>query len=279
MLKREVIKPQIEAYLTERGISQNFLANLVGISGATISKMLSGDWEDISLSMWQRVWMEVRPVCDGFKVIETVNMDAINQMCIDAKSNSKLLSVIGYPGAGKTVSLKFFERENPNSYRIECKKAMRPRQFLAEILKRMGVKFSGTVYEMVDRISLELIIREKPVLLIDEAGKLSDAALLYLHDIRDNTEGNAGIVMAGVDYFRQRFLKEEAKHPLRQKPGIPEFYSRVMDWQELRRPTKAEIKAIAQANSYESDLQSLTTKRDFRAIRNEILQERLSPNK
>ena len=97
---------------------------------------------------------------------------------------------------------------------------------------------------MIEKASEILNSKNTPLLIVDEAGKLSPALLLYLHDLRDNTIGHAGIVLAGVDYFKANLLKAVTK----QKEGMPELYSRIIAWYELRAINKGEIEAISAAN-------------------------------
>lgn len=245
------IKKAVNDFTQQKEISKSDLAKQIGISQAVLSHLDAERWDLISDEMLLKIWNWVKPI--EWNLIRTANFDATYKICNDAKKNSKMVGIIGYTGAGKTTALNEYYRAKKNVYLITCKKSMKPRQFFEKLLRQMGVNYTGTIYDMIEKVSEQLNTKSNPLLIIDEAGKLSPTLLLYLHDLRDSTLGSAGIVMAGVDYFKANLVKAVAK----QKEGMPEFFSRVIMWYELRMPNKAEIEAICNANGL-SDLTIIT---------------------
>lgn len=239
---RTEIKNAINNFIKQKEISKAELAKQIGISSATLSNIDSENWESISEAMFLKIWNFVKPV--QWNLIKTSNFEAIFKICNDAKRNGKMLGVIGYTGAGKTTALNEFYRAKKNVYLVTCKKSMKPRQFFEKLLKQLGVDYSGSIFDMIEKASEILNTKRSPLLIIDEAGKLSPALLLYLHDLRDNTIGHAGIVLAGVDYFKANLIKAVTK----QKEGMPELFSRIVAWYELKGVNRAEIEAISSAN-------------------------------
>jgi DNA transposition AAA+ family ATPase len=181
---------------------------------------------------------------NDWNIVRTSNFEATFKICNDAKRHGKMIGIIGYTGAGKTTALSEYYRAKKDVYLVTCKKSMKPRQFFEKLLKQIGVTYTGTIYDMIEKASELLNSKPNPLLIIDEAGKLSPTLMLYIHDLRDNTMGHAGIVMAGVDYFKANLLKAV----LKQKEGMPEFFSRVIMWYELRVINKGEIEAICSKN-------------------------------
>ena len=206
-----------------------------------------------------------------WQLVRTSNLDTIHAICNDASKTHKMVGIIGYTGAGKTKALTSY-LSNPNTFYVVCKKTMKPKQFFQKILLVMGINYSGTIYELIERISEELNSLENPLLIIDEAGKLTHTMMLYLHDLRDSTMETTGIILAGVEYFKTNLEKVVSK----QKEGMPEFFRRVMTWQVLNPPTYAEIQAICKANGLE-DIAAITRfKRisDFGTLQNAIINEK-----
>jgi len=201
-----------------------------------------------------------------YKLIRTLNFNSISTLCADAANRHLMFGLIGYTGAGKTTALKEFSQTNKNVFYIECKNIFNRKQFFATVLKVLGVNVTGTVFDMVTRIIDELNAKVNPLLIIDEAGKLSQTLILDLHDLRNSTENNLGIILAGCEYFKDN-LETAVK---RDKQGMPEFYSRVVDWQILQKPSKREIAAIFEAN--EIDFNELTQTRfnNFREVFNTV---------
>ncbi len=239
------IKKAVNEFVNQKDISKSELAKLIGISPATLSHLENERWDLLSDEMAIKIWNYVRPIL--WNLIRTSNFDATFKICNDAKKNGKMVGIIGYTGAGKTTALTEYYRTKKNVYLITCKKSMKPRQFFEKLLKQLGIDYTGTIFDMIEKASEQLNSKNSPLLIIDEAGKLSPTLLLYLHDLRDNTLHHAGIVMAGVDYFKTNLIKAVTK----QKEGMPEFYSRVIMWYDLRTPNKSEIEAICKANGLE----------------------------
>ena len=92
---------------------------------------------------------------------------------------------------------------------------------------------------------------------------------MYLQDIWDGIEENAGLILAGVEYLYSN-MKKGAE---RNKQGIPEFYGRIASWLELTEPTTKEIKAICQFNGVEnpSEVTGILGLKNFRYVRNIII--------
>ena len=125
---------------------------------------------------------------------------------------------------------------------------------------------------MVTRIEEEFNSLENPLLIIDEAGKLSHNLILDLHDLRNSTMNSLGMVLAGCEYFKENLEKGVQKD----KQGIPEFYSRIITWQTLGTPSKVEVHAIMNANNV--DINTVDKKRfnNFREVYNVVSEYRIA---
>jgi len=260
------IKILVSEFISKKEISNNQFASIVCVSPATVSNILNDKWESISDEMWQKVWNAIK--IEDWQLIETVNFKTIQKVCNDAKRNHKMVSVIGFTGAGKTVALTSFYQSHSNVFYIEYCKSMKPKQFFKKLLQEMGVQYVGSIYEMVERVTDELNSKINPLIIIDEAGKLTQTLLHYLHDLRNKTFKGTGILLAGVEYFKSNMEKWTD----RQKEGMPEFFDRVYVWQELNQPTKREIRAIAEANGAtdEALVSELYKLKSFRQIFNRV---------
>jgi hypothetical protein len=155
---------------------------------------------------------------------------------------------------------------------------MTSRQFYIELLKVLGFTntFGGSnLNNLIKSISFHLSQSKQPnLLIIDEAGKFSAGQLLYLHEIRDNTRNNTGIVLSGPPYFR----KNIENWKLAEKQGVPELYRRIQSWIVLEQPTMKEKRAFCAEHGILSDLaeEICQESRDFGTLENKILESRIA---
>ena len=263
---QEEVRELVTTHLEQKKISQNKLAEMIGVSNGTISNIVNEVWERLNESML----LKIRSFFNtkDWTIIETHNFLTVKNACNEAREFKKMISVIGYSGAGKTTALQHYYQKNANTYLVTCGRAMRTKQLLSEILKSLGVNYLASDYEMVRMIIDELNKKESPLLIIDEASKLSANALMYLQDIWDGIEDNGGIVIAGVEYLINNIKKGAEKN----KMGMPEFYGRVSKWIYLQLPEKKEVEAICINNGLtDKDLiKSMHRIGSFRLMRNVI---------
>ena len=179
-----------------------------------------------------------------------------------------MIGLVADTGVGKTRALTAFSL-NKNVFYVAYDKTMAPKHFFIALLREMGISFEGNVNDMVNRIADELNVLNNPLLIIDEAGKLTHAMILYLHVLRDKTAKNCGIVLGGMPYFKSNLVKFSNK----QKEGYAEFYRRVNLWQTLEGLTTSEITYICQQYGVTDPetIRDMRGKKRFADLQNAIL--------
>ena len=264
-LTADTLRAAVADYCRRKGVSKAALAKSIGINGATLSN-IEHNWDSVSEEMRLRVWNYVRPT--EWQAVNTTNFRTVFAVCEEARAKGRMLGIIGSTGYGKTTALRAFEQDNKQVYYLTCQKSMRAKQFFQKMLQTMGVYATGNIYELIERIAAELNTQAQPLVLIDEAGKLTPMLIQYLHDLRNLTEGHAGLVLAGVEYFKTNLEKAV----LRQKEGMPEFFDRIAAWEFLATPTAAEKRNVCHANGL-TDLEAVKQAckvSNYRALANSI---------
>ena len=270
------VRDAVNAYCQAKGISKSDLARRISVSPAVLSNLENGKWESIAQEMLLRIYNVVRPTTSQWAEVGTINYNTVAAVCEEARRYGRMQAIIGGAGYGKTTALRAFERKQKNVYYLACQKSMKPRQFFLELLQTMGLHGTGlTLYEMIRRVADTLNVQDAPLLVIDEAGKLTQTLLLHLHDLRNATEHRAGLVLAGVDYFKGNLEKAVA----REKEGMPEFFSRVAAWEVLEAPTAAECRAVCQANGLNNpeQIKTVCRARNYRTLASSIINELNNP--
>ncbi|MGB0870340.1 MAG: AAA family ATPase [Flavobacteriales bacterium] len=265
-MEKTLIKQRLNELSNQKGLSKNNLAKKLGVSSATLSNIENEHWERLNDDMLLRIWNMIK--VKEWNLIETYNFQKIINTCDLARERSRMIGVIGYTGAGKTTALKRYYNNHENTYYISCKKSMSAKQFLISIAQDMGISTSGTVYEIMMRIIKKFNKQNKPLLIIDESGKCPQKIMSYIHDIRNDTEGNLGVVLSGVEYFKTNLETAVTRN----KEGMPEFYDRVSAWETLEKPRKDEIVMICKENYIDDEevISQFLRVKNFRILSNYI---------
>lgn len=245
-----------------------------GVSEATLSAIENERWEKVSAAMVRKLQSLIKSETAG-SIYETADFAAVMNLCDKARKHRLMIGLTGDTGTGKTTSLTAYSR-NRNTYRITFEKSMNPKQFFTSLLREMGVDFAGNINAMINRAADELNCKDEPLLIIDEAGKITHPVLLYLHDLREKTKGNCGVVLAGMPYFREN-LKKGA---LRGKEGYSEFLRRVNLWHTLSGLSAGEVRYIAGMHGITDPerVRELSRGRRFGDLMNEIYLEKILKN-
>lgn len=192
--------------MADTSTSANKASRMMGISGATLSNMLNDKWESISDDLWRKVqsWTGFKV---GWKLTDTSNVKRIHNICRDAQRNQKSIGIADEAGCGKTAALKWYASTNVNVMYVECEEYWTKKVLLAKILQAMGEESFGSVPEMVDEIVKKLNEMEMPLLILDEFDKLKEVVIQLFKTLYNKTEDNAGFLVVGTPYLRERITK------------------------------------------------------------------------
>lgn len=244
--ERQQIAARLKEYCAQKG-SQNKAANsLSGVSSATVSKVLAGDWDTISDEMWRTIATQTGHEAKTWKIAETRAYKRMTFLLDNARVDSLVLAVTGDAGCGKTEAIKNYTSAHRNVYHLCCSEYWNRRTFMGKLLKTMGVDTTGsTVSDMMDDIIDTLKKKEQPLVVLDEADKLSDQVLYFFISLYNQLEGHCGIILCATN-----FLAKRVKKGLRLgRKGYEEIYSRMgRKFVELQVVNAEDIAAVCVAN-------------------------------
>ncbi len=239
------IQHQLDALCARYG-SQNKAANsLKGVSVAVISDIRNGKWDRISDEMWRK--LESQLVVKGeWKVYGTT---AYNQMTcyLDGCKNDQLVMwVVAPAGTGKSTAAAEFRNKNKNVFMLTCSEDMNKTSFIRELAMTIGVKADCmTVRETLAAVVKELVKLDRPVLIFDEADKLTDRVLYFYVSLYNSLEGKCGMMLLSTHSIRRRM----ENGIIRQKKGYDELDSRIgRQFVPLHAVTSAEVAEICRVN-------------------------------
>lgn len=250
------IKKAVNDYCKERGLSKSSFAFKCGISDATITALMKDRWETLSKEMCLRIWNFMN--CDKFNdLYQNTDFVSTIKACDMARKYRFMVGVTADTGMGKTTALRTYARQK-NVFYVSYDKTMNASQFFVSLLRELALPFTSTLNDMMTFAVDKLNRLETPLLIIDEAGKLTHAMILYLQVLRDRTCGNCGIVLAGMPYFKANLQKNAA----REKEGYAEFLRRINIWHSFVGLQPKEVEEVC-------SLHGITDKDKIRELRHQ----------
>lgn len=99
--QKQQICERLRAYCDQKG-SQNKAANsLNGVSSATISKALTGQWNTIADEMWRTIAAQIGGKAEGWQVVNTKAYECMTFTLTNAQTDSLVLAVTGERAAAR----------------------------------------------------------------------------------------------------------------------------------------------------------------------------------
>ncbi|MEG0012461.1 MAG: ATP-binding protein, partial [Muribaculaceae bacterium] len=187
--EKQQIRKALVDYCDNKG-GQNKAANMMqGVSSATISQVINDKWEMISDDMWRSISSQIDYDASSWVVVETRGYARMYSMLQDAQDNALVFAITGEAGCGKTEAIKSYGSRHLNVYHLSCSEYWNRKYFMAELLLAMGIDSTGcTVSEMMVDIIYNLKKRYAPLLILDEADKLSDQVLYFFISLYNELE-------------------------------------------------------------------------------------------
>ena len=245
-IKKEKISEKLRGYC-ERYESQNkAAASLKGVSSATVSQILNGNFELIRDEMFRTIASQIGYKDENWEVVETRDFRLMSRFLEDAQNNSLVMAITGNAGSGKTFAMRHFTDTHKRVYMLCCNEYWNRQWFLQELLGQMGKEITTeSVGEMVSEVVRTLKMQERPLIIMDEADKLSDQVLYFFITLYNQLEDECGIVLVATSFLEKR-LRTGLKF---NKKGYAEIWSRIgRKCIELKGVGAADIASVCEVN-------------------------------
>lgn len=245
-IDKKGIVEALKAYTEQKG-GQNKAANSIkGVSSATLSQMIAGNWEHISDEMWRKVAKAIGYGAKVWNTAETATYQQVHALLQAAQEEARVMSLTAPAGSGKTYAAKEYEASHRNVYRLMCDEFWSKNDFVEELLRVMGEKADGLTKRERLRLACDVLgKKEQPLLIFDEFDKLGDNVWGFFITLYNRLEEQCGIVLLSTDYIEKR-MRMGLKY---QRKGYPEIFSRLGSrFVGLDRAEYEDVKAVCEAN-------------------------------
>lgn len=249
---KEQIKNDLYQFVAKVGSQNQASKQLLNVSNATISNILSGKWDNIAEPMWLSIQNQVK--ARGWMHYDTTVSRMLSAIYSDLKQHQEVRAIVAPAGSGKTHTAKRFSSLNANSFHIECDESMSRKDFLTEIVTKLGITPAGrTIRRLLMSIVEHVLKLENPIFLFDEFDKLENKVLYFFISLYNKLEDKAAIVIQSTPYLKTRIDNAVANGV----KGFEEIFSRVnSNVIELPNNKPEELKEIARINGVSDELES-----------------------
>ncbi len=246
--EKDIISDNLRAYVAKYPSQNKAVGSLKNISAGTVSNILNGKYENISDEMFRNLASQVGCMKKdaGWQIVETSAYQEIWYALDDAQRWRNVTWVVGEAGCGKTTTARIYTDERKEVFYILCSEDMKKGDFVREIAHKVGIKTDGhNIREIWGLILDDVIQMEAPLLIFDEADKLTEPVFHYFISLYNKLEDKCGVIFMSTDYIKKR-IERGLRY---QKPGYKEFFSRMgRKYFELEETSPADVYSICVAN-------------------------------
>lgn len=192
----------LKEYMNRTKAPQKEVANKLGVSVATVSLYLKGEYngnvEDLDLKVEQFLARQKNKVLDkqvSDDFVATFTARQIMAVIQDAHVEGDMCVIYGGSGLGKTQAVLQYARENSGAILVETNMSYTAKVLLQKISEKLNLNAKGTLDQLFDGVVSKLKESER-VILVDEAENLPVRSLEFLRRIHDATK--VGIALVGT---------------------------------------------------------------------------------
>ena len=223
-IRKRDIQNALADYCARYGGQSKAAKILDGVSSGTISQMVNGNWENISDDMWRKVASQIGMDADKWNAVETQNYARLMQILSDVQENQLWMAITGSAGSGKTFACKQYSRDHQEVFYVSCDPDWTKREFFSVMLRKIGKEPSGlTLIQMKQKLVLQMRCLGDPIIILDEADKLSDVVLNSFITLYNDIQYDCGVVMIATEFLFKRFDTGVRFN----KKGFNELWSRI----------------------------------------------------
>jgi len=251
--QKQEITEALRTYVANYPSQNKASASLSGVSSATISQILNSKIELVSDEMWKNVASQVMRSSSGWNITETRPFKEIYFALSDAQVYKNVTWVVAPAGSGKTTTATMYKSKHKEVFMIQCSEDMRKNDLVGELATAIGIsqteRYSSS-RNLLKQVISRVVQMDSPLLIFDEADKLSDKVFQYFITLYNTLEDKAGIIFLSTNYIKRRMTNGLRYN----KQGYQELDSRLgRKFFEVDPADAKDIYLICSANNISDD--------------------------
>ncbi len=236
-LRKEIAQQLHDDYSHKRGLDDTYTrtrhATYLGLNDSIHNRIIKGETEHV---LKDEKWIAIARKLDvdlsgqGWKLAKTTTYNTITPQLEHCQKKGVGRVFSDAIGIGKTTACKHYMKYHPNVSFVNCKKARAPKQLMLAISEAFG--FSLKKHDLAtarESLVAQISIMDKPLIILDDAGYLSNSALLEVISLWDDLDQMCGWYMIGEPAFKERFLRQIELSKLGWEAWFSRFGERIMN--------------------------------------------------
>lgn len=204
----ENLRAEFQHLKETRSLTQSDVARGTGLSTATVSQWLRGEYTgdvestEAKIQSFFEIVRERDPLArKSLEFVETSVSKIVFEVSRSCHRDGVIGLCTGPSGIGKTRAIKEYQSKNAGVILIEAHCAYRTRDVIADLHRAVGLSGEGTVHRML-RDLVEKLKRTGRLIIVDESEHLKSGTLDELRRLNDWC--GVGLLYVGLDRFREQ---------------------------------------------------------------------------
>lgn len=220
-------------------------SNLEGISSNLISQIRNNNWEFVCDKTWNSIARQVGYYLPEWKAAYTSAYLMLRILLGDAQRYGMCYGIAFAPGLGKTFAANMYTNEHEGIVYIAGNETFTARGFFTALLNSEGLNEETSVGNMCDTFINHISEKDAPVLIIDDAHRLSDRVISAISTLATKLSGKVGVVLMGNKVLKNRILDGIRL----KKSGFEDLYRIIGNrFVTMNEATESDITLICNAN-------------------------------
>jgi len=179
----------------------------LGISTSVYSDLRNGRLEkSLSDANWLRLARRLGVGLSGaaWKAVRTETFEYVTGQLSYCQQNSYSVILCDVPNIGKTFSARHYAMTHKNVAMVDCSQVKVRGRFVRALAREFGLGDKGQLSEVYEELVHYLRTSDSPLVILDEAGDLTQSAFLELKALWNASEHCCGWYMMGADGLRAK---------------------------------------------------------------------------